>query len=187
MSVTPKLVWAALTLSVIASVLAGSAWWGQRRALVKTRETLQLSGEAAPAASPGWLGGTAEERFAQIERHLRGLDVAMAEIGYRYGELHFARKSRNWDYAKYQAEKIDLALRLALERRPKRAQSSQPFLNDSMPAVLRAIESKEPQQFDQAMERLHNACVECHKAENVLYFRDTVKRLRDSAGSAERP
>jgi hypothetical protein len=82
--------------------------------------------------------------------------------------------------------KIDLALRLALERRPKRAQSSQPFLNDSLPAVMRAIESKEPQQLDQAMERLHNACVECHKAENALYFRDAVNRLRDSAGAAER-
>jgi hypothetical protein len=105
----------------------------------------------------------------------------MAEIGYRYGELQFARRDRNWDYAKYQAEKIDLALRLALERRPKRAQSSQPFLNDSLPAVLRAIESKEPEQFDQAMERLHNACVECHKAENVLYFKGAVERLKDSA------
>lgn len=107
--------------------------------------------------------------------------MTMAEIGYRYGELHFARKSRNWDYAKYQAEKIDLALRLALERRPKRAQSAQPFLNDSLSSVLCAIESKEPQQFDQAMDRLHNACVECHKAEKVLYFRSTVVRLRDGA------
>lgn len=51
MNGTPKLVWAALTLSVIASVLAGSAWWGQRRSLVKTREALQSSGGAAPAAS----------------------------------------------------------------------------------------------------------------------------------------
>jgi hypothetical protein len=176
-----KLVWAALTLGIIASVLAGSALWGQRQTLVKTQEALRLSGGAAPNATPGWLSGATEEKLAQIERHLRGLDVAMAEIGYRYGELQFARRGRNWGYAKYQAEKIDLALRLALERRPKRAQSSHPFLNDSLPAVLRAIESKEPEQFDQAMERLHNACVECHKAENVLYFRGAVQRLRDSA------
>ena len=42
----------------------------------------------------------------QIEKHLRGLDVAMTEIGYRYGELHVAARERNWDYAKYQTEKI---------------------------------------------------------------------------------
>jgi len=137
MRAIPNLVWAALTLSIIASVLAGSAWWRQRQALVKTRETLQLSGGATPNASPGWLSGTTEEKFAQIERRLRGLDVTIAEIGYRYGELQFARKDRNWDYAKYQAEKIDLALRLSLERRPKRAQPSQPFLNDSLPTMLR--------------------------------------------------
>lgn len=62
-----------------------------------------------------WLKGTTDEKLAQIEKHLRGLDVAMAEIGYRYGELHHAAKERNWDYAKYQTEKIDLAMRLALD------------------------------------------------------------------------
>lgn len=76
-----------------------------------------------------WLKGNTDEKLAQIEKHLRGLDVAMAEIGYRYGELHHAVKEKNWDYAKYQTEKIELALRLALERRPKRAASSQTFLN----------------------------------------------------------
>jgi len=60
MSGTQKLGWAALTLSVIASVFTGLSWWKQR----------------------------------QMERHLRGLDVAMAEIGYRYGELHFACRNR---------------------------------------------------------------------------------------------
>lgn len=51
----------------------------------------------------------------------------MVEVGYRFTELYFAGKEHNWDYAKYQAEKIEVALRLGLERRPKRAQSAQFF------------------------------------------------------------
>lgn len=180
MNRTQNLVWAALLLSIIASVLAGLAWWGQRQTPVNPRETQPSGGATSPAAA-GWLSGMTEEKFSQIERHLRGLDVTMAEIGYRYGELHWARREKNWDYAKYQAEKISLALQLALERRPKRAPAAQPFLTDSLPAVQRAIASQDSPQFEQALERLHNACVACHQAENVSYFKDAVERLRDRA------
>jgi hypothetical protein len=47
------------------------------------------------------------------------------------------------------------------------------------PAVLRAIDSKEPQEFDQAMERLHNACVEFHPSRKRALFQKyggTVER-----------
>jgi hypothetical protein len=64
--------------------------------------------DQSPAGGPAWLHGSADARFAQIENHLRGLDVAMVEIGYRYTELHFAVQDRNWDYADYQAGKIEL-------------------------------------------------------------------------------
>lgn len=124
---------------------------------------------AAAAASP-WLTGTLEEKLAQIERQLRGLDVTMTEIGYRYNELVSAGKTRNWDYAQYQAEKIELSLRLALERRPKRAASAQPFLNETVPEVLRAIKTKDGPTLDAAIERLRGGCTQCHRAENVLYM-----------------
>jgi hypothetical protein len=94
----------------------------------------------------------------------------MAEVGYRFTELHFAGEDGNWDYAKYQAEKIDLALRLALERRPKRAKSSQPFLNDALPPVQQAIAGRDKKTFREAMERLRTACMKCHADENVPYF-----------------
>lgn len=135
----------------------------------------------SPAADSSWLKGTADEKFAQIEKHFRGLDVTMAEIGYRYGELHHAAKERNWEYAKYQTEKIDLSLRLALERRPKRAASSQAFLNEDLPAVDRAIKSQNSAQMNRAMEQLHNSCIACHRSENVLHFRSAVERIRNNA------
>jgi hypothetical protein len=126
-----------------------------------------------------WLKGTTDERFAQIERHLRGLDSTMAEIGYRYGELLSAAKTRNWDYAQYQTEKIDLSLRLAIERRPKRTKSSEPFLNECLPEVMRAIKSKNGGALDTAMVNLHAGCVQCHKSEDVLYFKESVDRIKE--------
>jgi uncharacterized ferritin-like protein (DUF455 family) len=133
-----------------------------------------------PATPPTpWLKGTTEEKFAQIERHLRGLDQAMAEIGYRYGELLIAGKARNWEYAQYQTEKIDLSLRLAIERRPKRTKSSEPFLNQSLPQVLKAIKAKDMEKLDTTLEKLYAACVQCHKAENVLYFKESVDRIKE--------
>lgn len=176
MSGSGRLSAVAIILMVIACILAGASWWESRRGAA--RQPAPPSTQPPP---PDWLTGSTEERFLKVERQLRGLDQAMAEIGYRYGELLVAGRERNWDYAKYQAEKIDLSLKLALERRPKRAPSSQPFLNEDLPAVIRAIESKDGQQVDGALDRLHDSCVACHRAENVLYFRDSVERIRSNA------
>jgi hypothetical protein len=166
---------------LVASALLGASLCQAWQATRGTPETPQNAGGKAKEQAPGWLSGTADEKFAQIERHLRGLDVAMAEIGYRYGELLVASRGRNWEYAQYQTEKIDVSLRLALERRPKRVKSSQPFLKEDLPRVLDAIKKRDGPQLDQALVRLHDSCVQCHKAENVLYFKDAVERIRDRA------
>jgi hypothetical protein len=130
--------------------------------------------DQAVAAAPAWLRGEGETRYAEIESHLRGLDVAMMEIGYRYAELFFAVQDRNWDYADYQAGKIELALKLAVKRRPKRAASTNAFLDEEWPAVLAGVRSRQPGQAADAMERLRTACMKCHVAEQVPFF--TVQR-----------
>jgi putative heme-binding domain-containing protein len=128
----------------------------------------------APAEAPSsmWLSGTADEKLVQIERQLRGFDVTMAEVGYRYDELVAAARSRNWDYAQYQTEKIGHTIGLGLQRRPKRANSAMPFLNEILPPVIEAIKSKNPEQLDVAVKNLHTGCIQCHRAENVLYMSD---------------
>lgn len=171
-----KLTIVALMFGLAACAIALASWWDVRRKLSE-----QAAPGPAPVAMTEWLKGSDGEKFKQIENHLRGLDQTMAEIGYRYGELLVAGKERNWEYAKYQTEKIDLSLKLALERRPKRAQSSQAFLNEDLPAVLRALQSKDAEQLDRSLDRLHNSCVVCHSNEKVLYFRDAVERIRDNA------
>jgi hypothetical protein len=127
---------------------------------------------AAPpdAAGTTWLKGATDDQMLAIEKQLRGLDVAMIEIGYRFGELYWAGQDRNWDYAKYQADKVRLALELAVERRPKRAASAQPFLKEDLPAVVAAIDARDPERYQAALERLRTACAKCHVAESVPFF-----------------
>lgn len=162
-----------LIIAVIACLIAAVSMWESRRCALRQSSVSSTSAE--------WLSGSSQERFLKIEHQLRGLDQAMAEIGYRYGELLVAGRERNWDYATYQAQKIDLSLKLALERRPKRASSAQSFLHKDLPAVVQAIQHKDGQRMDGALERLHNSCVACHQAENVQFFREVVEGIRSRA------
>ena len=111
-----------------------------------------------------------DERFQQVERQLRGFDKTMVEIGYRFTELYFAGQDRNWDYAKYQLEKLETALRLGFERRPKRAASAQSFLSTSLPAMEAVVEKADSELFQAEIERLWSACMNCHVLEEVPYF-----------------
>lgn len=158
-----------LTLGIaLVALVLGALAWREARA-------------APPSPTAGdWLKPAPDERVRQLERHLRGTDVAMWEIGYRFTELFYAGEDGNWDYAKYQAEKIDLALRLALERRPKRAQSAQPFLNDDLPAVQQAIQARDTTTFRGAMDRLRAGCVRCHTNEKLPFFTVELPQRRVS-------
>ncbi len=144
------------------------------------RPTSEVDGQDEAAAGR-WLTGTPDENYDSMERHLRGMDVAMVEIGYRYGELLAAAGTRNWDYARYQTEKTDLVMRLALERRPKRAKSAHSFLDTDLPAVLTAVKHQDGTALDKALDLLHASCVQCHTDENVQYFREAVQRIRDES------
>ena len=163
MARTEKLAFAALAAALTACALAMGIWLRVRGKMADgDNQTAIPSGE--------WLKGTPGEQLRTVEKQLRGLDVTMAEIGYRFTELYFAGQDGNWDYAKYQAEKIDLALRLAVERRPKRKTSADAFLKEDLPVVQQAIEGRDPAGFQRAMDRLRSSCMKCHNKEKVSYF-----------------
>lgn len=117
-----------------------------------------------------WLPADDSAAIDRVETQLRGLDVAMWEIGHRFGELHQGGLDRNWPYAEYQLEKIGLALRLAVERRPKRAASARSFLDDVLPEVDALVKRRDPEAFRFAMDRLRAGCMQCHVAEEVPHF-----------------
>ena len=133
--------------------------------------TLAATGCApAPKPAKSWINGSTDGKLYQLETQLRGFDMDMVETGYRFTELYFAGKDRNWPYAKYQVEKIDKAIRLGLIRRPKRAASAQSFLEEDLPAMMRAVEKQETETFTDAIGRLRASCAKCHAAEKVPHF-----------------
>ena len=117
-----------------------------------------------------WIWGDSRERWTTVARHLRGLDVAMVEIGYRYQELYWAGVDSNWEYADYQVKKIDLALENALERRPKRRASARTLFVPALGEVEQAIALKERAAFEKTFKGMSAACNSCHAAEGVASF-----------------
>jgi hypothetical protein len=94
----------------------------------------------------------------------------MIEIGYRYQELWWAGADENWAYATYQADKIELSLKNALERRPKRRASAEEIFLPALAEMRRAVERRERAGFESAFGGLTAACNSCHAAEAVADF-----------------
>ncbi|MCC6753086.1 MAG: hypothetical protein IT266_03770 [Saprospiraceae bacterium] len=117
-----------------------------------------------------WLRGTQKEKLEMIERQLRGFDVAMVEIGYRYQELYWAGVEKNWDYAQYQLEKIALVMECGLERRPRRRASAEDFLRNALPPVKASAEARDSMRFFVSFDSLTAGCNQCHAKEKLPYF-----------------
>lgn len=160
-----------LALSLLACLLAAAGWWDSRR------RPRPLAAEE-PSRQEGWLRGSTDERFEQVEKQLRGLDKSMVEVGYRFVELYFAGKDGNWPYADYQAEKIETAIRLGVERRPKRAASARYFLDEDLPAMRAALKKRNEAEFDRAVKSLRQACMRCHIREDVPHFMVQIPERR---------
>jgi hypothetical protein len=126
----------------------------------------------------GWINGSENEKFKTVEKHLRGLDIAMVETGYRYTELYWAGRDQNWDYAVYQLDKIRTTIEYAVERRPKRASSAQAFLQNSIPVMREAIGKKDTAIFNQNFIILQAACQSCHVAEKVPFIHSAIPEYR---------
>jgi hypothetical protein len=140
-----------------------------------------------PEGAKWLLTGSQDERFVRVARHLRGFDMAMVETGYRYSELYWAGRDRNWGYAAYQLGKIETAVARGLERRPARTPSAQ-MLDGTIGSVRRAIEAEDGSAMDAALEQLTMTCNACHQAERVPFIRvapPTVRLSPVDAGASE--
>lgn len=139
--------------------------------LAACQPAAQAPPEASVSPPAHWLQGSDAQRWEQTARQFRGLDQAMVEIGYRYGELAWAGKDQNWDYAAYQLEKIQLTLELALERRPKRRASAEVFLRQGLPAMQAVIKQRDAAGFPPALTAFTARCNACHVQEQVAFFK----------------
>ncbi|MBC8327710.1 MAG: hypothetical protein H8E31_03085 [Planctomycetes bacterium] len=117
-----------------------------------------------PVGKDGWLRGDTQAKLDTVAKHLRGTDLAMIEIDHRYHELWWAGVDENWEYAEYQLEKIEYALRNALERRPKRAESAKVFLS-TMPAFRQPVLNRDAEVFRGIYSQMTALCNACHELE----------------------
>jgi hypothetical protein len=123
-----------------------------------------------PIGSQNWLTGDLEQKLETITDHLRGFDMAMVETGYRHVELYWAGQDGNWGYARYQVEKLQLAIERGLERRPARAESAQQYLNQALPQMEEAVEERNLEVFNRQFDVLTQSCNSCHHSEEVPHF-----------------
>ncbi|MEX1182632.1 MAG: hypothetical protein WEF86_05315 [Gemmatimonadota bacterium] len=130
---------------------------------------------------PTWIESADDQQPDVLARHLRGLDVAMVEIDHRFAELYHAGQDGNWPYAQYQVGKLQLAMDLALERRPARATSAETYFYPALDSVSRSVSTQDGVRFMAAMSTLAESCRGCHVAENVPSFGVSMPPQRRSS------
>jgi hypothetical protein len=139
-----------------------------------------LSCDGGTQRDEAWLRGDTETRLAVVAKQLRGLDVTMVEVGYRYGELYWAGQDQNWPYAAYQIEKIRTAVALGLERRPKRAASAA-VLESALTPLAAAVQRRDQAEFTARFAQLTATCNACHHAEAVPFMHVVTPTERRSS------
>jgi len=132
--------------------------------------TYGCGGSSTRALGPTWLAADRDELQVQLERHLRGFDVAMMEVGHRYIDLYWAGEDANWEAAAYELQKLRLAIENGLERRPKRSTSARPFLAGPLAAMDEAVAVRNPELFAARFQGLTAGCNACHAMEQVPFF-----------------
>lgn len=121
-----------------------------------------------------WLLQTKEDtqKFKKIQKQLRGFDMAMLEVGYRFNKFYFAMNDKNYDFAQYQWDKIKKAIQNGIERRPARKKNSElMFLDTQYEIMSDALDSKDFKRIQKEYDVTKNLCNACHKAEKVPFIR----------------
>lgn len=135
-----------------------------------------------PPKAGGWLRQIPlEQQSDAIDRQLRGFDMAMFEVNYRYIEMYFGAMEGNWDYALYTGEKIAWALMNGYQRRPKRqANTEKLFFKGAYPRVLEAIRRKDLAQFKKSFDEMRMTCNACHTAEKVPFIHVGIPSVKQT-------
>jgi hypothetical protein len=140
-----------------------------------------------PPRASGWLKALPPEKQVEaIDRQLRGFDMAMFEVNYRYIEMYFAGMEGNWDYALYTGEKMAWAIQNGFERRPRRRANAEGiFFQEAYPKVLEAIRKKDIALFKERVDVLRHACNACHVAEKVPFIRIGIPVIKQTPTTSE--
>jgi len=132
-----------------------------------------------PSGRDGWLKGSPHEKLDVVAKQLRGWDMTMVEVGYRYQELYWGGLDGNWEFAGYQADKIRQTMEYGFERRPKRKPSAEKFF-EGLTEMDSVIKRKDSVAFLPAFQMLTKSCNTCHREEKVDFFTVAFPLTRQS-------
>ena len=130
-------------------------------------------GQKGKPPSNNWLrdADTDTERFRRLEILLAGTEMAMWEIGMRYEQMYDAIKVDNYDYARFNWEKIKGRSNSALMKRPGRTVNMEGMLLDSTwQTVDDGLKTKDPIKAREAFATARQICMGCHIAEQMSFF-----------------
>jgi hypothetical protein len=125
------------------------------------------------STSSNWLTDTnnTKEQFQKIQKQLRGFDLAMVEVGYRFNSFYFAIKDKNYPLANYQWDKIKKSIENGIIRRPARkANAKAMFLDTQYSSMKKALEKKDEKLIAKEYEQAKQVCNACHVAERVPFI-----------------
>lgn len=124
--------------------------------------------------SNDWLVGVPDaERYALLQKQLRGFDQPMWEVGERFERIHAALERGNYPLATYHWEKIRTTIEVGIVKRPKRRENAEAiFLKPVWEGVDADLKSGDAARAWAAFERAKAACRSCHQAEQVLFLND---------------
>lgn len=125
---------------------------------------LLLSMTAALAAA----ANTGEESLP--EEALPGAGHIMIEMGYRYSALYFAAKQKRWDFAGYQLEEMEEALRRLAFLKPELWDDIGHLRATELNELEKALPAKNWERFADGFEKLRAGCMACHAKHGVGFI-----------------
>lgn len=88
----------------------------------------------------------------------------MFQVGHRYQDLYWAAKLGKWSFAEYQLEELEALLETLQVAVPKRAATTQVFLDQGLEGFEAAFRDQDWQAFQGAFRTLREQCMACHVA-----------------------
>ena len=105
---------------------------------------------------------TTAGKVENLVKVIPGAADIMIVVGERYKNLYWAARQGKWEFAEYQAEELkDLIEKLQITR-PKRAGTSQEFLDAVFPDIIEASASGDWKRFGASFDNMRKRCMECH-------------------------
>jgi hypothetical protein len=94
----------------------------------------------------------------------------MLEMGYRYSALYFAARQKRWEFAAYQLEEMEEALRRLAFLKPRLWHDIGEFRATALHDLAKTLPARDWELFAAGFEKLRAGCAACHAKNGVGFI-----------------